>query len=161
MSKNKTHELWLKSIDTAISPAEREQVNLEMNDALATFAALVYHAAYAHLQSQVAELERSTGREESAEKRTQWVRKEAQIVLQNHHDLETLLYRTQEKGGPAGKEMFQEINKAARQLVNVAQLATTRTGQEMDLLGMRAYGRRTIPEDHVPGTTAPRDEEEK
>ena len=147
MSKRKTHELWLKSIDTAISPEERKRINLEMDDALATFAALAYHAAYAHLQSQVAELERRYGREEAAAKRTQWVREEAEIVLQNRHDLERLLYHTEEKGGPAGRDMFPEINKAARQLVSLAQLATARTGQEMDLLGMRIQGKRTITKD--------------
>ena len=106
-------------------------------------------------KSCLAEVERETGNEEGAGETTRWVRTEADATLQTYHDLVRLLYDTEDHGGPAGRKLFPEINKAARQMLDVAQEVTARTGQEVDLHGMTIHGPRTIPEDYVPGTMDP------
>ena len=155
MTQPKTKEenalLWVRSIDTGLTPAEREEINREIDDALILFAALGYHAAHARQQSKLALSDREQGQDESAQERTGWVRTEADAALQNYHDLEKLLYDREDHGGPAGMDLFPEIKKAARELVDVAQEATARTGEEIDLFGMRIHGRRSIPEGYVPG----------
>lgn len=153
--ETKNARLWLESVDPDLSPEERLQVNSQITDALTLMAAIGYHVGMIELQADCAVYDQEQGRQETATQRLAWIREAADMALQCFHDMLRLTYETEEEGGPAGKELGPELKKSARLLLSLAQAATARTGQEIDLFSLRIAGHRQIPGNYQPGDAVP------
>ena len=137
---------WLEAIGTEGPPQERGEILSRITDALILLSGVGYHAAYTNLQAGLVEYERQQGREKEAQERTGWIKDDANNALQFYAALETLMYETEDRGGPAGRELFPEIKKAARQLVYMAEDSLKRAGNPINLMGLRIAGQNYIPE---------------
>lgn len=140
---------WLTATDPDTPPAQRRQLNLEPADALGLLAATAFHTAYVMLQSDCAVFDREQGRTGSANRRLDWIRKDAELALESHIDMLQLIYRDHDGGGPAAEELGPELAKASRVLLGAATQAAHRAGATFDLNTLANQDQAIIP----PGQT--------
>ena len=134
---------FLASIDSDVSPAKRHARNRQCTEATALLAALAFETAMATIDAGLAgyHMTRSNAHDarDAAHRRRQ-IRESADRALQTFTDLEHVLYETEHRVGPAGRELPKEMKKAGRALLECLQTASARAGEEIDLLALRLRG---------------------
>ena len=145
---------FLSAIDPAVCPQERRDRNRQTANATELLAAIAFDTAMATIDAGLAEYHMTGSQEHDRQDvayRRRQIRECADRALQNFTDLEYLLYETQHRGGPAGRELPKELKKAGRALLECLQTASARAGEEIDLFTLRISGHRQLPEDYAPG----------